>query len=349
LADSAVVLFGLRETADFRSNLGLLNAADPAAGTSSILRVTLTSGDPADVRSVTLAPVTLAAGQWTQLNQVLQQAGMTNGWARVERVGGTDPFYAYAVVNDNATNDGSFVPPVAGGKKTNLQMLPVAVATAGFSTEAVLMNPGSSPLTLRAGNSGLVTLGPGEQRFIPDFLPFSGYAGRSPANAVPVRLDSGVAAGYFVGARTYAPAPGGGGYGLFYTALSTEDAVTKETWVYGLRQDGLARSNLAFSNVESNGPAPPGAAGPLALSADLFDGETGLLTGSVGVSLDGAVPDWKQINAVLSRFDLRSGYARVRFDGRNDLRRFIAYGVVNDGGAPTERTGDGAYVAMDVP
>ncbi len=125
VADSPVVLFGLRETADFRSNLGLVNAADPAAGTTSTYRVTLTSGDPADVRSVALPSVTLAAGQWLQLNQVFQQAGMSNGWATVERIGGTDPFYAYAVVNDNVTNDGSFVPAVPAGRRTRSLMLPL--------------------------------------------------------------------------------------------------------------------------------------------------------------------------------------------------------------------------------
>jgi len=348
VADPSVVLFGLRESAEFRSNVALVNAADPAEGSTSVFRVTLTSGDPADVRSVALEPLALAAGQWLQLNRVLSQAGMRNGWATVERMDGADPFYAYGVVNDNVTNDGSFVPAVPAGRTSRFLMLPVAVAAARFTTEAVLTNPGTSPLTLRAGNSGPVTLGPGEQRFIPDVLRFSGYAGGSPANPVPVRTETGLAAGFLAGARTYAPAPGGGGFGLFYPAVPFEDAATSEAWIYGLRQDGLVRSNLAFSNVEAIGPAPPGATIPLDLSADVFDGSTGLLSGSVAVSLDGSIPDWKQLNAVLSGFGLSNGYARIRADA-SGRRPFVVYGVVNDGAFPGEGTSDGSYLTMSQP
>jgi len=127
-----------------------------------------------------------------------------------------------------------------------------------------------------------------------------------------------------------------------------EDAATSEAWIYGLRQDGLVRSNLAFSNVEAIGPAPPGATIPLDLSADVFDGSTGLLSGSVAVSLDGSIPDWKQLNAVLSGFGLSNGYARIRADA-SGRRPFVVYGVVNDGAFPGEGTSDGSYLTMSQP
>jgi len=40
---------------------------------------------------------------------------------------------------------------------------------------------------------------------------------------------------------------------------------------------------------------------------------------------------------------VQTGYARVVpiMDGNE----FVAYGVINDGAAPGERTGDGAYIA----
>ncbi|MGE5347365.1 MAG: PQQ-dependent sugar dehydrogenase, partial [Acidithiobacillales bacterium] len=93
-AEGPINLFGLREDAAFRSNLALLNAGDPADSSGIQLRVTLMSGDPGDARTVVLPLVSLGPGQWFQLNHVLSQAGMTNGWATVERVGGLDPFYA---------------------------------------------------------------------------------------------------------------------------------------------------------------------------------------------------------------------------------------------------------------
>ena len=69
---------------------------------------------------------------------------MTNGWATVERVGGTDSFYAYAVVNDNVTDDGAFVAPVPVGRTTAGLTLPVAVHTSAFTTELVLTNAGTT-------------------------------------------------------------------------------------------------------------------------------------------------------------------------------------------------------------
>ena len=109
----SVWLFGLRENAADRSNLAAVNAGGSAPIT---LRITLYAGGAGDGRRAVLDPVTLAPGQWTQLNSVLNRAGFTNGYALVERTAGTDPFIAYAVVNDNATNDGSYVAAIPVGK-----------------------------------------------------------------------------------------------------------------------------------------------------------------------------------------------------------------------------------------
>ena len=59
-------------------------------------------------------PVTLSAGAWMQVNGLLSKWRLENGYVRVERVGGTAPFLAYAVINDGGipargTGDGSFV------------------------------------------------------------------------------------------------------------------------------------------------------------------------------------------------------------------------------------------------
>lgn len=54
---------------------------------------------------------------------------------------------------------------------------------------------------------------------------------------------------------------------------------------------------------------------------------------------------WKQINMILSQYapQVKQGYAHiVRISGNNP---FIAYAVINDGGSPGERTGDGAFIA----
>ena len=53
---------------------------------------------------------------------------------------------------------------------------------------------------------------------------------------------------------------------------------------------------------------------------------------------------WKQLNSILAQYapTTRQGYARVsRTKGGSP---FIAYAVINDGSAPGERTGDGAFI-----
>ncbi len=57
-----------------------------------------------------------------------------------------------------------------------------------------------------------------------------------------------------------------------------------------------------------------------------------------------AAKRWHQFNGILSKYTQKTlqGYVRVRrISGNNP---FLAYGVVNDGGAPGRRSGDGAYV-----
>ena len=75
---------------------------------------TPSSTAPPERRSATSEPITLAPGAWTQLNGFLSKWKVENGYVRVERVDGTAPFLAYAVVNDGGvpgkgTGDGSFV------------------------------------------------------------------------------------------------------------------------------------------------------------------------------------------------------------------------------------------------
>jgi glucose/arabinose dehydrogenase len=344
-AEAGISLFGLREDAAFRSNLALVNAADPAGRTSVILQVTLTSGDPGDGRRFALAPVSLQAGQWMQFNQVLERAGMSNAWATVERVGGVDPFYAYAVVNDNVTDDGSFVAPVPVGRTTDGLTLPVAVHTGVFTTELVLTNAGTSPLRLSflgfPADKDAILL-PREQRFIADVLSYLG----SSASAMPLEIFSsnGGAAAFHANARTFSSAAGGGTVGVAYPGITGAGGALSEAWILGLKQDGLARSNLAFGSVAPPG-AFPGTPPTLTLSVDFFDGDSGVLRGSRSVTLVAASLDWLQLNAPLSSFGIRNGYVRVRAPAGNPWQ-FFAYGVVNDGAGPGQGTGDGSYLAM---
>ena len=344
-----VYLFGLRENAADRSNLALvnMNAAMPIS-----LRVTLYAG--ADGRSTVLPNVELGPGQWTQIGHVLSGPGYDSGWATVELAGGPGPFYAYAVFNDNVTSDGSFVPAAVFGPG-NPQSLPVLVETGTFQSELVLTNPYSDPVTAAlayteslnpaAGAGGVANESflPHEQKIIPNVLNYlrgkgvaiGAQGAGSYAGAVLITWTrNGNLAWAMTGARTAAPAAGGGQYGLFYKSVMIGDATSGEAWIFGLQQNATNRSNLAavtFNNSTAD-----------SFRVDVYDGDTGRLAGSTAV-VNIPVGGWYQFSALLAPFGVTNGYAHVvRTSGFSAI---YAYGVVNDGATPQSgATNDGSYV-----
>jgi hypothetical protein len=351
-------LYGLRSTAGDRTNLALVNASSSASAT---LRVTLYSGTAGDTRTFTLTPdTTLAPGQWLQIGKVLDLAGYTNGYAKIDLVSGNGPYVAYAVVNDNTTNDGSYLAAEPASMPAEARLLPVLVETATYQSELVLTNPASTGQTAlldyfesaspASGAGGSLTLSfqPGEQKVISgaiDYLRQHGVAigpkGSTYAGALSITFMSGasVSSG-FVGARTAAPVngTGPGEYGLFYSGIGPSFAALAEAWIYGLQQDAGDRSNLAVANLGDDGDA-------VTFRVDVYNGNTGQLAGSTSpVTLSPG--GWTQVNAVLQSFNVSNGYAHVvKLTGNS---RFLAYGVVNDGSAPDQGTSDGSYVAAQV-
>jgi hypothetical protein len=77
---------------------------------------------------------------------------------------------------------------------------------------------------------------------------------------------------------------------------------------------------------------------------ELFNGSTGRRIDTIeGVNVK--AKGFAQLSSILSFYSPipQNGYARVtRVGGKNP---FIAYGVVNDGGIPGQRTGDGAFLS----
>ena len=346
-------VFGLRENAEARSNLALVNLSS----TEDVgLRVTLTSGEMGDRSSMVLPEtVVLKPLQWTQLGAVLGRAGYANGWVRVDRVSGGGPYYAYGVFNDHGTNDGSFIDPVPVAAGESSRMVPVVLELGIYDSELILTNPteGRLDYTLAyvesyaapgvARREGGNFLQPREQRIV-DAIPHLralavdvGPPGGSWAGAVLARFTTGgEPAPGFAGARTRSPGQPQGSYGVFYAGLGSGQTAASEAWVYGLRQDGEARSNVAVAHAE------PGGA-PIVLQAQVFDGESGAAVGgTANVALNAG--QWFQWNQLLSGFGLRQGYVRVvRISGSS---RFLAYAVVNDGGTSRPGTNDGSYVPM---
>ncbi|MBI5446684.1 MAG: right-handed parallel beta-helix repeat-containing protein, partial [Deltaproteobacteria bacterium] len=349
LPSGPVFLGGLRSDAPDRSNVAVQNAGAAGDGDAT-LRVTLVSGGASPGTTVATETVTLAPGGFIQ---IAVPDGFF-GTARVERIAGTAPFYAYGVVNDNANSDGSFVAPVTvaslGGSERIT--LPVVVEASVFTTEVVVANASDTArrvhLTLHTealGNDGAamtLDVPAGGQVAIPDFVAALRARGVSvPTPAVGPLLataDGDSTNGLYVGGRTGSPG-GGGRYGLFCPGIPTGLAAAGAVWLNGLQQTTTTRTNLALVNTgEADGSTD-------ILLVEIWDGATGAKAGETNVEV-GALRQ-VQVNAILTQVapGTTNGYARItRVSGANP---FIAYAVLNDGAVPGARSGDGAWVTSD--
>ena len=364
LMGELVFLCGLRQNGRDRSNVALLHAG-PATDPDVTLRLTVFSGDPANPVKQALPDVTLKAGEFRQVNGVLASNGLdvSQGFVKVERVGtAAVPYYAYAVINDQTTSDGSFILPSYARSQFAVSRftLPVAVEAGGFRTEVILTNataiPRSVMLTFvsdaiqspdHAATLSL-QLEPAEQRLIPDFVQFlrsQGIAGVGPAGggfagAVFATLpasDPAFGTGLFMSART-SIAGDGGSYGLHYPAVPEGQTARTSAWLHGLQQNDENRTNLALINTGECGESDD------VFTIEIYDGVLATRVRTLeGITVKAR--QWIQLNAVLREAPgTLQGYARVvRTSGTNP---FIAYAVINDGAAAGQRSGDGAYIAM---
>ena len=358
LLTGTAYLCGLRENASDRTNVAIQNAGDGDVR----IRLTFVAGDGSSATG--LVEDTLSPGGFKQYRLPDIAAGAANGFIRAERVSGTGPYYAYAVINDNVTSDGSFVTPLVESSLANRAglTLPVVVETSSFSTEVVLTNFSAvgKQVTLAYVSDAVgtadrtasytVTVAPGQQKILPAYVQLlrdNGVLGIGPAGpthtgSLFATVAGGDVSGLFLGARTSNPG-GGGRYGLFYGSRPFGTAVTTEAWLYGLQQNAENRTNLAListGEVDSN---------PITLRIEIFDGSNGNKVATVEGDPTTTLPrrGFKQIGTILNQYaaGVSQAYARVtRTSGQNG---FIVYAVVNDGGNPGERSGDGAFVALD--
>jgi len=355
-------LSGLRHDAIDRSNLAIQNSGDTSEG-SITLRLTVFSGEPSfPTVSRTLPDEVLAPGGFRQLTGILQAAGglaLTNGYVRVERVAGVAPYYAYAVINDQASSDGSFIAPVLEGASAPRGLtIPVIVETASFSSDLALTNGSSIAKVVRmtlvadgiqAPDSTAtvnVTLRSQEQLLLPNLVQWMrqrGAAGLEPATqpymgALFLTVPDGDMSGIYAAARTSTRGEGASRYGVSYAAIPNGASALPSVWIHGLQQNAENRSNLGLLNTgETDGSSST-------FRLELYDGESGQKV----VTVEGVQVPAKRLLQIGSIFEkyapaTRQGYLRIsRITGANP---FIAYSVINDGASPGLRSGDGAYLS----
>ena len=350
-------LCGLRHNTQDRSNIAVQHMGASDSG-EIILRLTVISGDPFNPGSFVLPEQTLLPGEFRQFSGVLRSHGISldNGFVRVEKIQGAALYYAYAVVNDQASSDGSFIAPLPQSASAGWlgYTLPTIVDTEAFSSELIITNwseswkiVGFSVLSDGISNpqvARFVTIRSNEQLVLPNVvnwlrrrgLPGLGLPGQVFTGPLYVTTEDGDGSGLFVGARTTTQVRGNR-YGVFYAAVPYGNGPETSTWIYGLQQNSKNRSNLGLVNTgELNKETS-------VFRIEIYDGETGLLASTVeGITVEAR--KLIQIGSILERFvpGTRQGYARIsRIIGTNP---FLAFAVINDGGQPGERTGDGTFI-----
>jgi hypothetical protein len=355
-ASASATIYGLREDASFRSNLAVVDV--PNGTGPAVLSLQIWDGDAGRPAGDPIL-YTLQAGDWRQFGSILAQRSVTNGWVTLSRTGGgTNGFLAYGVVNDGGvggkgTSDGSFVAPDAAAGLVPI-VLRIPSGHAPFTTELILVNPApeavEAELTYTPSNqlapgppvTGRVPIGAGRQLRIPDVVSYLSSSLGLPLPAAEIQGGTLMVAGAVALARISNPNPDagvGGTFGLSYPAAPASARARTEAWIYGLRQDAESRSNLAVAD------ARVGDAASVAYAVDVFDADAG---GEAPVKTFGPIAltggQWIQLSGFLGTAGITHGYARVRtLSGASD---FVAYGVINDGAAPGQRTSDGSYVPM---
>jgi hypothetical protein len=354
LLDGPAYLCGLRQDASDRSHVALQNAGEAEDGDIT-LRLRVFSGNPAAPFFQDLPEVVLPPGGFRQVNGILRSNGLAlaSGYVRVERVSGSAPYYAYAVIHNQASSDGSFVPPVLESPRTKPSRLTIPVVAGGkggFQSELVLTNYSAVDKKVSFSFQAVeletfpvkeeITLKAGEQVILPDGAAWLREFGfrlyQRPFQAVTgplvVTMAGQDAGQLFVGMRV-SGVDKGGRYGLFSAAIPAERESRSATWVFGLQQNAESRSNLAVANLATQANR---------FTIELFDGDTGMQAGTVEdftVNAQG----WLQLNLLLAAYapGVTQGYARVVPTG---WEPFVVYAVLHDGARSGDRTGDGNVI-----
>jgi len=357
---ASVTLFPLRNAAGVdRTNLAVVNtSAEPMT-----IRITLFSATEPGRTVVFRQDETLPPYGWIQYGsaQLLEANGLTTAWAKIDRTSSTGGLTAYAVINDAVTNDGSFVPPVASGSASATYLtVPVLVETSGFQSELFVANTASvdAVATIRYVESATPSAGPGgtfrldlpagQAARFPDALDWlrqkagcvgPRYSMSSYVGSLRIEVEGVPAASILAGARVAARTPSGKGqFGLYLPGVLGGEEAKSEAFLYGLRSDEENRSNVAAVHTGSTG------SGAIEVAFQCFDGEVGGAPAGERVYRTLEPGGWTQIGNFLRTSNVRNGWVRV--ERTKGTAPWVAYGVVNDGAAAAERTGDGAFVPM---
>ncbi len=111
---SAAWIYGLQQNAENRTNLALVNTGE-IDNSQDTFKIEIFNGVTGQLAG-TIDGIMLSARRWMQIGAILAPyaPGVTQGYARVTKVSGANPFIVYGVVNDGSrpnerTGDGAFL------------------------------------------------------------------------------------------------------------------------------------------------------------------------------------------------------------------------------------------------
>ena len=341
-------VFGFRQSVLDRSNVAIYNpGAEPVS-----VSVTLVSGS-SERRFVISPKEDLTGYGWKQFtNPSSGTPFIDQGFVVIERISAGGVFGAYGVINDNDTNDGSFIPAVGEGELRASWTVPVLVNSPAYRSELILANPGDTDAKFsleyidsvslpRVILSATLPVLAHRQVIVPNvyelFPPGTSTEGlRTSAGTLRVRSLEEQIRGAFVGVRVLTRQERGR-FGVFAPAVPPDSAGADQGFLWSLRADAETRSNVAVLNAG----AQPGE--QVTLQLQTFDGAKGRPAGaSLTVVLEPG--QWIQPSGFFASSESSNGYVRIIRVGGNGP--WSAYGIVNDGLAPGMATGDGSFIPV---
>jgi PKD repeat protein len=280
-ASTTLLLTGLEQDANFRTNLGLVNRS--AVPVSAGLTLYDANGNVIATNAVTVPEHNFQQSSLASFFPTISGRTFTALSMRVD-AGASNAISAYGSVIDNRTQDPVYIAaiPAPHGSELTIPAVGRAPGAAGtfWRSDVTIFNPGLTTMTislryLAAGQDNRnavahsVSVPPSRTVVIADITQSLGVSSGSGA----LQVSWSGATGPIVTSRTYTTTDGGGTYGQ---SIDPVTSFANDSYVPGLRSDSNFRSNVGFVN---------GGDTQLTVTATLLSDSGGILgTTQIGLS-----------------------------------------------------------------
>jgi PKD repeat protein len=252
-ASTTLLLTGLEQDANFRTNLGLVNRSGVPVGAG--LTLYDANGNVIATNAVTVPEHNFQQASLASFFPTIIGRTFTALSMRVD-AGASNAISAYGSVIDNRTQDPVYIAaiPAPQGSELTIPAVGRAPGAAGtfWRSDLTIFNPGLTTMTLSlrylaAGQDNRnaaphsVSVAPSRTVVIADITQALGVSSGSGA----LQVSWSGANGPIVTSRTYTTIDGGGTYGQSIDPVTSFD---NDSYVPGLRSDSSFRSNVGFVN-----------------------------------------------------------------------------------------------------